>query len=257
MSDPSATPIASLEARIAALEEAVAARDAFLAVAAHELRNPMTPILGQVQRLRRRSGDLSPAAIDNSLGLIEALVEGYVRRATTLLDVSRLTQGQFRLDPAPLDIAPVVTAAAAALKPAAHHAGSTLAVHGPTSLNAMVDRVALEQVLDNLLSNAIKYGEGQPITVDLHRDDAAIRIAVSDKGVGISPDDQARIFDRFERAVGKGSGIGGFGVGLWVTSQLAQAMGGSLAVASRPGAGSTFTVALPVAPDAPLGDEGR
>jgi two-component system, OmpR family, sensor kinase len=242
--------------RVTRLEAELAARDAFLAVAAHELRNPMTPILAHVQRLRRRAGELSPDAVDEALARIEGLVEGYVRRATTLLDVSRLAQGAARMHPAPVDVAALVAAATAAAEPAAIYAGSTIACEAPESLPAVLDRTALEQILDNLVSNAVKYGAGRPIVVGAAGDGTRVRITVRDAGDGISTDDQARIFDRFERAVAKGSSIGGFGVGLWVSSGLARAMGGSLTVESEPGRGSAFTLTLPVAPPAVPGEEG-
>jgi two-component system, OmpR family, sensor kinase len=242
--------------RVARLEEQLAARDAFLAVAAHELRNPMTPILAHVQRLRRRAGDLSPEAVDEALARIEVLVEGYVRRATTLLDVSRLAQGDVRLHPAPVDVAALAAAAVAAAEPAATYVGSTIACEAPATLPAILDRTALEQILDNLVSNAVKYGAGRPIVVAARGEGATLTVTVRDGGEGISAQDQARVFDRFERAVAKGSSVGGFGVGLWVSSGLARAMGGALTVESAPGRGSTFTLALPVAPGAAPGEEG-
>lgn len=255
--DISALDMDGLRARVASLEEQLAARDAFLAVAAHELRNPMTPILAQVQRLRRRVGELRPEALDEALARVEALVEGYVRRATTLLDVSRLAQEAMTVHPAAVDVAALVAAAVAAAEPAAQYAGSSIACEAPATLPAVLDRVALEQILDNLLSNAVKYGAGRPIRVRAAADGGRLGIEVRDGGEGISPSDQARIFERFERAVARGSSIGGFGVGLWVCSGLARAMGGALTVASAPGQGSTFTLTLPVAPAAGLGEEGR
>lgn len=256
--DPGAKDLGleALRARVAELEERLSAQDIFLAATAHELRNPMTPILAHVQRLRRRAGELPPAAVDEALARIEGLVEGYVRRATTLLDVSRLAQGAVHLHPAPVDVAALAAAAVAAAEPAAAYAGSAIACAAPETLPALLDRMALEQILDNLVSNAVKYGAGRPILVGAEGDGAHVRIVVQDGGEGISAADQARIFDRFERAVAKGSSIGGFGVGLWVSSGLARAMGGRLTVASEPGRGSTFTLTLPVAPRPALGDEG-
>lgn len=241
------------EARIAELEAAVAARDEFLAVAAHELRNPMTPILAHVQRLRRRlrAGEVDLRQADETLVRIEGLVEGYLRRATTLLDVSRLAAGQVVLGPVAVDVAEVVRGLAAAIEPAALYAGSTLEVAAPATLPARLDRQALEQIVDNLLTNAVKYGSGRPIRVSAAADAGTVRVAVIDGGAGISEADRSRIFERFERAMARGSGVGGFGVGLWVSGRLAQAMGGAIAVTDTPGGGSTFTVALPLG----LGEE--
>ena len=111
----------------------------------------------------------------------------------------------------------------------------------------MWDRLAVEQVVENLLSNALKFGAGQPVTLRLRSDGRSARLDVQDRGIGMSPDQQARIFGRFEQIVAQHRGSG-FGVGLWVANRLVAAMGGRIAVSSRPGEGSTFTVTLPLSP---------
>ena len=111
----------------------------------------------------------------------------------------------------------------------------------------LLDQLAVEQVADNLLSNAVKYGAGEPIEVSLVRNGAEARCTVRDHGIGISEDDQARIFGAFERAVTRRE-QGGFGIGLWVVRQLVDTMHGQILVTSRPGQGSTFTVILPLSP---------
>lgn len=234
----------------ALLREAVAARDAFLAVAAHELRNPMTPIVGRVERLRRllRKPDFRPETLEKSLEQIEWLIAQYVKRATTLLDVSRVTTGQFRLHPAPTDVCGLVRDVVENFAPVADLAGASLTCHlADRALMRMCDRLALEQILDNLVSNAIKYGGAQPILVSVSEDEVgSVIMQVHDEGPGISADSQARIFERFERAVRPGQHHSGFGVGLWVVRQLIETMGGTVTIASRPYEGTTFTVTLPL-----------
>jgi signal transduction histidine kinase len=110
-----------------------------------------------------------------------------------------------------------------------------------------VDPVAFTQIVENLLSNAVKYGLGHPIEVRLGRLEDNARLVVRDYGSGISPEDQARIFEPFERAVNK-THRPGFGLGLWVTRRLTEAMDGSITVSSGKGAGSVFTVILPLNP---------
>jgi two-component system, OmpR family, sensor kinase len=237
-----------------ALREAVMARDAFLAVAAHELRNPMTPIRGRVQLLRRilrrdDDKDVLVAKMEKGLEQVEGLIEQYIKRATTLLEVSRATTGQLHLDRVAVDLVALVHEVAHGMAPIADRAGSVLEVHVPSdAVTCYGDRLAVEQIIDNLLSNAIKYGAGQPIVVSVEkapdRPNTCL-IRVRDHGVGISTEDQARIFARFERAVSPGEHHGGFGVGLWVVSQLVQAMSGTIEIASVRGQGSTFTVCLP------------
>jgi signal transduction histidine kinase len=99
--------------------------------------------------------------------------------------------------------------------------------------------------MSNLLSNAIKYGEGQPIIVSLDQDGRSARLSVKDHGIGIAPDLHERLFARFARGV-SGRQYGGFGLGLWITRQLVDAMGGSISVHSHPGQGATFSIVLPL-----------
>jgi signal transduction histidine kinase len=238
--------------RIDELSDALAARDAFLAVAAHELRNPMTPILAQVQRLRRLSTmPDTQEAVSAGLDRLEGLVEHYIRRATVLLDVSRMTTGKLRLIPETFDLAELARHIVDAQTPSAQYVETVLSLDVSASVTCHLDRLAVEQVMDNLISNAIKYGAGQPVRVAVRPDGAHAELTVQDQGIGISEDDQGRIFGRFERAVGSGSRAGGLGVGLWVVGQLVDAMGGSIMIDSRPGDGATFTVRLPLAAPRP------
>jgi signal transduction histidine kinase len=108
------------------------------------------------------------------------------------------------------------------------------------------DEFRLEQVVVNLLTNALRYGAGKPIRVELEQLPGAAAIRVSDQGVGIAPDDQARVFERFVR-VGERTRAPGLGLGLYITRQLVEAHGGTISVESTLGEGSTFTVALPTA----------
>jgi signal transduction histidine kinase len=104
--------------------------------------------------------------------------------------------------------------------------------------------LATEQILDNLVSNAIRYGDGKPVRVEVQSDPEWVEVRVIDHGIGIAPVDRERIFQRFERASGAPRS-GGFGIGLWLSSKLVQAQGGSMTVQSEPGSGSTFVVRLP------------
>ena len=235
----------------ARLAEAVAARDTFLAVAAHELRNPMTPIVGRVQMLRRmlRKGEVKIQRVEQGLEQIEWLVARYVKRATMLLDVSRITTGMLRLDIAPFEARALLHEVAESFGPIAAHAGSRIGLDLPDrDVVVAADRLALEEVVDNLVSNALKYGDGKPIGLSLVAEASSglAVIRVRDEGPGISPDNQARIFERFERAVRPGEHRSGFGVGLWIVRQLCEGMGGRVEVTSAQGSGSTFAVSLPL-----------
>jgi two-component system OmpR family sensor kinase len=243
--------IADLIDENARLAEAVAARDALLAVAGHELRNPMTPILGRVEMLKRlvSKPDFQVERIQKNLEQIEWLIGQYMKRATRLLDVSRITSGKLTLNSTPVEVCGLVRQVVENFRPIAAHAGCQLEMDLPNrELVVSGDVLALEEVIDNLVSNAIKYGRGKPILVRAQADPALnhINLHVEDKGPGISAPDQARIFERFERAVPLGERKSGFGVGLWIVRQLIEAMGGNIEILSVPGAGSTFCVSIPV-----------
>jgi signal transduction histidine kinase len=241
---------AALEERIAELEQELKARDDFLAIAAHELRNPMTPIGAQIELLlarARNAAKVLPDEVVQGLEQLHRLIEAYMRRATTLLEVSRITSGNLRLQIAETDLSGLVRQVAADLMPMAERAGSPVRLDVENGIVALCDRMAMEQILENLLSNAIRYGFGRPIDVGFRRDGRMIQLSVNDQGMGISEEDQARIFERFHSLRRTGP-RGGFGVGLWVTRQIIHTMEGEITVSSSPGKGSVFTVRLPLQP---------
>lgn len=226
------------------LRAAIAARDEFIAIAAHELRNPMTPIVGQVQLLlsRARREQASPALL-RGLELLEQAVDHYVHRATTLLEITRLNAEQVRLELTNFDLCELVRDCVRKYEQLAARAGSTLRCDLCPPVIGAWDRLATEQILDNLVSNAIRYGDGKPVSIHVESDPAWVVVRVVDHGIGIASADRERIFQRFERASGARSG--GFGIGLWLSSKLVEAQGGALELESEPGSGSTFIVRLP------------
>lgn len=234
-------------ALIAELREAIRARDDFIAVASHELRNPMTPVLAQVELLRTKARrDGAPPAMQAGLDRLAVAIRRFVRRATTLLDVSRLNAGHLHLSPAPIDLAAAVREVATDHEAAARHAGSGLDLRLPAGgLPGAWDPLAVEQIVENLIGNAVRYGRGRPIEIAVEADgEDAVVLTVRDEGAGIAEADLPRLFGRFEQAVQRRE-QGGFGIGLWLVYQLTRAMGGSVSVTSRVGDGSTFAVRLP------------
>jgi two-component system, OmpR family, sensor kinase len=237
--------IAELEAAVEDLQLAVQVRDEFLISAAHELRNPITPIVMRLEMLLAavRAGSAKPDRIASDLTDLRDYITRYVKRATTLLDVSRLTTANLRLEPTLVDLSALVREVAQSVAPEARHSGSRVDLSIQEGVAGTWDRLAVEEIVENLLSNAIKYGAGKPIEITLSADSAMARIAIRDQGIGISTEDQARIFNRFERAVTR-SQHGGFGVGLWIVGRLLEAMDGTITITSRPGEGSAFVVSL-------------
>ncbi|MFP2909585.1 sensor histidine kinase [Pyxidicoccus sp. 3LFB2] len=124
-------------------------------------------------------------------------------------------------------------------------AGTVLEVHAERGLQGHVDPARLGQVVTSLLQNAAAYGQGQPVQVHLRRHGGTARLGVVDHGMGIRPEDRARIFERFERAVSTRH-HSGLGLGLWTARVIVEAHGGTIAVEDTPGGGATFVVELPL-----------
>jgi signal transduction histidine kinase len=230
------------------LREAARARDEFVAIAAHELRNPMTPILMQVNMLMRAARDpgrCRPEVIAPRLERLEHAVNEFIRRSTILLDVSRIAAGNLQIEPSEFDLCRAVREVVDRVEPTARMARSAVETDLQEDVIGIWDRLAIEQVAENLLSNALKFGAGRPVTVTLRSDGRTVQLVIRDRGIGISEEARARIFERFERAVTHGE-HGGFGVGLWLANQLVVAMGGSIGVESTLGGGATILVRLPM-----------
>jgi signal transduction histidine kinase len=238
----------ALEHRVAELETELRTRDDFLAIAAHELRNPMTPIAGRVElllNLARRESDRIPVDMVSGLERLQYLVDAYVRRATTFLDVARINSQKLQLTLTEVNLSSLVRNSVLAMSPVAESAGCSVSLDVQDAVTGTLDQTAVEQIIENILSNAVRYGAGHPIDVSLVRILGTARLSIRDQGIGISEAEQARIFGRFQRAMGNNT-AGGFGVGLWITKQLVLAMGGDISVRSAVGVGSTFTVSLPL-----------
>lgn len=239
-----------LRDRIAHLEAELRIRDEFIIAAAHELRNPISPLVLQVQRLRGAARDASQGAVPASWlhDQCEQLAKRLGRFTSALnriLDISRLHSGRIDLvfEDA-VDLGEVVREVVASFERELAASGSELSLDLPVQVRGSWDRMRLEQIVSNLVSNAIRYGNSGPIHVALSQTTEAAELVVRDAGVGIAEEDQARIFERFER--GKTRNRAGFGVGLWIVRQLCEAMGGSVTVTSSPGEGAHFCVVLPL-----------
>ncbi len=243
-------PIASEEAlrqQIRTLERDLREREECLAIVAHDLRQPLAPVLLMASRLseevRRRDVETLPIAwLRPRVETISRRLEDFLARLNRLLDVTRLQTGHASLAPEGLDL---VELARQAVAEARQQASGLIevTVTGVEALPGRWDRDRLMQVIANLLSNAVQFGEMQPVVVTTARTGDLARISVRDRGIGIAPADHGRIF---ERCVRLSRGSGGMGLGLWIARELCEAMGGAVIVDSEVGRGSTFTVTLPV-----------
>jgi PAS domain S-box-containing protein len=237
------------EERVAAVTLAAdRAKDEFLAMLAHELRNPLAPLLSGLQLLRRGEGD--PAARPRLLETMERQTRHLARLVDDLLDVSRITSGRIELRRAPHPLGHLIERAIEAVRPLVDQHGHTISVDVADDLVVDVDPVRLEQVLSNLLDNAAKYTDpGGRIGIAAERDGEQVVIRVSDDGIGMSADVLSDVFQPFRQAtVSIDRARGGLGLGLAVVRKLVERHGGSVeAHSDGRGRGSTFAVRLPIA----------
>jgi PAS domain S-box-containing protein len=229
------------------MREADRRKDEFLAVLAHELRNPLAPIRNNLHILKMPGAD--DATAREAREVIERQVQHLVRLVDDLLDVSRIVRGKIELRKAPIDLATALDRAIETARPAIDSAGHALTVTsppGPIVLEA--DLVRLSQVIANLLNNAAKYTEpGGRITLTVRREGDEVVVSVRDTGIGISAEVLPQIFDMFVQAdPALGRAQGGMGIGLTLVRTLVEHHGGSVrAVSDGPGKGSEFIVRLP------------
>jgi signal transduction histidine kinase/ActR/RegA family two-component response regulator len=226
-------------------EAASRAKDEFLAMLGHELRNPLAPIVTGIELIKLRRG----GQLDREHQVIERQVNHVVRLVDDLLDVSRITRGKIALRRQPVSISALVAKAVEMASPVLeenrHHL--TLRVP-PRGLWVDGDETRLSQVIANLLSNAAKYTEpGGHIEVEARREDGDILLRVADDGIGIASEMLPRVFDLFtqgQRGIDRSQG--GLGLGLTLVRRLVEAHGGEVTAASEGvGRGSVFTVILP------------
>ena len=228
-----------------ALREAVTVRDDFLSIAGHELNTPLAALQLQIQSLKRQAEkEKLSARFLERMGKTEGHVARIERLVRELLDVSRIAGGRLTIERESMDLVAAVREVTERLAPQATHVGCTIRLSAPPSLDGSWDRLRLEQVVTNLIGNSIKYGRGEPIDVTVAADAERARISVRDFGIGISPEDETRVFGRFERAVSQRH-YGGLGLGLWIARQIVEAHGGHIQFQRPPDVGTCFIVDLP------------
>jgi PAS domain S-box-containing protein len=230
-------------------QEALKARDEFLSMASHDLRSPLTSLRLQLQAVRRNlqpdgDGRRSLEKLTSRVESMERQTDRMLHMMDALLDISQMTAGRLELKRRKLDLVELVRGSVATLDEELRQSGVQVRVHADGPVEGMWDSLRLEQVVDNLLSNAVKYGKGQPVDMTVSTDGLTARLEVRDQGVGVALEDQARLFDRFER-VRLDRGVTGYGVGLWIVRRVVEAHGGSVTIESRLGEGACFIVQLP------------
>jgi two-component system phosphate regulon sensor histidine kinase PhoR len=223
------------------------ARADFVTTASHELRTPLTGIYGGVRTLLDRGDSLDEGARLGLLQMIDHESQHLSQIVDQLLVTAQIDRGRLQLSEAECDVEALcasVLASAEARRPAE----VTLTLVAETAdTAAYCDELRLKQVIVNLVENAIKYSPGGGnVDVRISDDEDRVRIDVRDEGLGIPPSEQPRIFEKFYRLDAEMTrGVGGSGLGLYISREIVEQMGGSLSVHSTLGEGSTFTVTLP------------
>jgi PAS domain S-box-containing protein len=226
-------------------------RDEFLSLASHELRTPLTPLRLHLDRIERRLERLAGeegCPDDVLVGIRTAIrqTDRLTKLVADLLDVSRIMGGRLALRLEQVELVAVLRDLITQFQSEIDRSGSALTLDAPENVVGRWDPARLEQIIANLLSNAIKYGGGQPITVTVAQAGQEATVTVADHGPGIAPEDQERIFLKFERASSP-SKTTGLGLGLYIARQIAEGLGGHLTVSSPPGSGASFVLRLPLA----------
>jgi PAS domain S-box-containing protein len=240
-----------LRQRLQELADADRQKDDFLAMLAHELRNPLAPMSSALQLMKTPGA--SAAMVAKAQDVMERQMQHLVRLVDDLLDVSRIVRGKIELRREPVDIVVAVAGAVETAQPAIDAQGHQLTVllpERPVLVNA--DLIRLAQVIANLLTNAAKYTEkAGRITIAVDREGEAAVVRVRDTGLGIAPELLPRIFDPFtqgDRLLARSQG--GLGIGLTLVKRLVEMHGGSVeATSAGPGKGSEFIVRLPALSD--------
>ena len=228
------------------LVDALYDRERLISIAAHELRGPLCAVRLCLQSLQRSRVALAPKA-SRMLEIMIKEERRVARLIDDLLDLGRIRSGQLGLDLSSFDLCDLVREVGAQLKAQMSDASSELNFDMQGQVVGHWDRSRLNQVVTNLVANAFKYGQGRPVIVRVAGDNdrGRARLEVTDNGPGIPPEIHARIFEPFKRGVTSGQSDG-LGLGLYIVRSIVQQLGGIVHVDSRPGAGATFVVELPL-----------
>jgi two-component system phosphate regulon sensor histidine kinase PhoR len=220
------------------------AKSDFVASISHELRTPMTAVLGAAMTLLREDIELAPERRRQLLEMIGSQGRRLTQITEDVLLASRLDRGDLHVEREPVDLGDLVRRAVETMREQAPES-VTLKTAPDGSVTAVGDPDRIEQVLVNLIDNAVKYSpDGGEVTVSTASAEGRVRVEVADEGVGIPASEHDSVFEKFYRGA-EGGVVTGTGLGLYICRELVRRMGGTIGVRSRPGAGSTFYFELP------------
>ena len=232
------------------LEQAVRMRDDFMSIVAHEVRTPLNGLIleTQLRKMHLARDTASAFTLDKMHAMVERderQIKSLIRLIEDMLDISRIRTGKLSIRPSRVDLVQLVRGLLENFAPQVEAAESSIALNAEDSVLGQWDEFRIEQVISNLLTNALRYGAKSPIEVRVYSAGGQARVEVRDHGIGISEENQARIFQQFER-VSVNHAVAGLGLGLFISEQIVTAHGGTIEVESRIGEGALFRVCLPL-----------
>ena len=235
------------------LERAVRMRDDFMSIVSHEVRTPLNGLIleTQLRKLHLARDNADAFTLDKMRAMVERderQINSLIRLIEDMLDVSRIRTGKLSISPSRFDLGQLAGRLVENFAAQAAAAGSAIELQAGAGVEGVWDEFRIEQVLANLLSNALRYGAKRPVQVRVLEDQGMACVEVRDQGIGISPDNQQRIFQQFERVASTHS-VAGLGLGLYISEQIVLAHGGRISVSSAEGEGATFRVHLPLVCD--------
>lgn len=220
----------------------------FVSLLVHELKTPLTAVAGYLDILKDREATIVSGAYDQVVSRSQARIESMRKMVNDLLDLSRIESGQRRREIRSIDVGEIARACLelCRIEGLEHDLEVTLTEPG-APLTVQADRAELEMIINNLLSNAVKYNRpGGSVKLALATQGAALRLTVTDNGIGMTPEEASGIFEDFVRVRNEQTrNIPGSGLGLAIVKRVVDLYGGTVRVESQPGVGSTFTVCLP------------
>jgi signal transduction histidine kinase len=232
------------------LEQAVRMRDDFMSIVAHEVRTPLNGLILETQlRKMHLARDNSAAfTLDKMHAMVdrdERQIKSLIRLIEDMLDVSRIRTGKLSIRPKRFDLSTLVRELLHNFSQQIDAAEASVSLDATQPVIGNWDEFRIEQVISNLLTNALRYGAKSPISVKVYSEGGQALVDVQDRGIGISVENQKRIFQQFERVSARHA-VAGLGLGLFISEQIVAAHGGTITVQSRIGEGALFRVCLPL-----------
>jgi signal transduction histidine kinase len=232
------------------LEQAVRMRDDFMSIVAHEVRTPLNGLILETQlRKMHLARDNSAAfTLDKMHAMVdrdERQIKSLIRLIEDMLDVSRIRTGKLSIRPKRFDLSTLVRELLHNFSQQIDAAEASVSLDATQPVIGNWDEFRIEQVISNLLTNALRYGAKSPISVKVYSEGGQALVDVQDRGIGISEENQKRIFQQFERVSARHA-VAGLGLGLFISEQIVAAHGGTITVQSRIGEGALFRVCLPL-----------